>query len=263
MRLPTAEAAALYASLPVLAPKLGLILLRTAGLFTIFPLGMDVIPARVRGVLAVLVALVLLPVAPAPVPGHLALQLVAEGAVGLLAALLCRAPLAAVEAGMQISSVSAGLGIASLLDPATEEEVHALTELVTFAALVMFFRQGGHHQLLWALGQSLQRTPPGAAAVDGDSLRLVLHLGSELFIIAVQVAAPVLLLTLSLNVALALVSRAAPAVNIFSVSLVAILLCGLLAIWHSLPAVAEILRRGVDRAAEYFALGLWGPEIAR
>jgi flagellar biosynthetic protein FliR len=242
-------------ALLLLCQKLGLVLLRTGGLFSFFPLGAELVPARVRATLAVVLALVLLPTVPEPPPGPFVLKLCAEAAVGLLAALLCRLPFLAVEAGLQLASVSAGLGIASLLDPATDEEVHALTEIVSYAALIVFFAVGGHHQLLVALSESFHRVPPGAAALDGGLFLAVLRLSAEVLAVAVQVAAPVMLVALLLNLALALVSRAAPTVNIFSVSLVAVLLLGLVTLSRTLPALQEAITSACQRAiAHYFLL---------
>src|SRR4051812_21936303 len=101
----------------LLSQKFGLILSRTLGLLSLFPLGPEIVPARFRIMAAVALAATLTPLVPEPPQGLFLLQACAEGAVGLIAALVARVPLAAIEAGMQITSVSAGLGIASLLDP--------------------------------------------------------------------------------------------------------------------------------------------------
>ncbi len=238
--------------------KLALILARTAGLFSIFPLGVEVVPARVRTAAAIVVALALFPVAPPVGPGSFVLQLVSEGTVGLLAAVLAWVPLGAIDAGMQIASVSSGLGIASLLNPATEEEVYALTELFSFTSLTIFFAVGGHQQLILALAESLQRVPPGSARFSADSLRAVTYLGSELLVLSIQVAAPLLLVSLAVNLATSLVARAAPAVNIFSVTLVAVLLLGLVMILRGLPGVAVIIRQAAESSASHFLLEFGG-----
>jgi flagellar biosynthesis protein FliR len=243
------------ASLMLLTQKFGLILSRTAGLLSLFPLGAEIVPARIRVVAAVALAATLLPVVPEPPAGLFVLQICAEGAVGVLAALLARVPLAVIEAGMQITSVSAGLGIASLLDPSTDEEVHALTELFTYASLCLFFSLGGHHRLILALHESLLRVPPGGARISLDVLGLVLRLGADVFSLAVQVAAPVLVVSLALNLTLALVARAAPAVNIFSVTLVAVLLGGMFAILRGAPVIFAAMRRAVDATPAYYLLG--------
>lgn len=235
--------------------KLALILARTAGLFSIFPLGVEIVPARVRATAAIVVALALFPVTPPVDPGNFVLQLVSEGAVGLLAALMAWVPLGAIDAGMQIASVSSGLGIASLLNPATEEEVYALTELFSFTSLTVFFAVGGHQQLILALSESLQKVPPGSARLSVSSLNAIVFLGSELFVLSIQVAAPLLLVSLAVNLATSLVARAAPAVNIFSVTLVAILLLGLVMILRGLPGVAVIIRQVSDTAASHYLLG--------
>jgi flagellar biosynthetic protein FliR len=248
--LPIAEG-----TLSVATMKFALILARTAGLFSVFPLGGDIVPGRIRVTVAIVVALFLFPLAPPAAPGAFPLQLVAEGTVGLLAALLAWVPLGAVDAGMQISSVSSGLGIASLLNPATEEEVYALTELFSFTALILFFAMGGHQKLILSLAESLSRVPPGGARLSADSLKAVVYLGSELFVLSIQVAAPLLLVSLAVHLAMALVARAAPAVNILSVSLVAILLLGLVMILRGLPNVASIVRHAADVSAGHYLLG--------
>ncbi len=249
--LPTAAPMLLLA-----AQKLGLILARTAGLFTLSPLGHEIVPAAVRVAAAVVVSLALWPVVPEPAAGDFVMQILAEGAAGLLAALLSRLPLLGIEAGLQVASVSAGLGIASLFDPATEDEVHPTTELLSLAGLLIFFSVGGHHMLLIALHHSLQAVPPGSARLDRATCYAVLRLSSEFFVLMIAVAAPMLLLSLALHVALALVSRAAPAVNILSVSLVAVLLACLWMFIRGLPGLGQQIREAIDVTAGHYLLGL-------
>lgn len=239
----------------LVAQKLGLLLARTGGLCAMAPLAPEILPLTVRTMLALVLCGTLYSATPAAVPGNFLFQLIAEVSVGLCAALLCRIPLAAIEAGLQITSVSAGLGIASLLDPSSDEEVHAVTELFLYGALVLFFVGGGHHLLILALHETFTLVPPGAARLNLDTAALALHLGTVLFATVVQVAAPVMLVALAMNLALALVSRAAPAVNIFSVSLVAVLLTGLLALIRGLPLLSVHLRGIIPRSAELFLLG--------
>lgn len=243
------------------AQKLALLLCRVAGLFSLSPLGPELVPGRVRAAMALIVVLALFPVAPSPAlpadgQGGFVTALLAEAAVGLVAGLCARLPLLCVEAGVQVISVSAGLGIASLLDPGSDEEVHALTELIAYAALVLFFATGGHHQLLLALHRSLEQLPPGAAHLDRQTALTILGLGGDLLALVVEVAAPVMLVTLVLNLALALVSRAAPAVNIFSVSLAAVLLVGMVTLIQALPVLGTAMRAAGGRAASLFLLAL-------
>jgi flagellar biosynthetic protein FliR len=240
------------------AQKLALLLCRVAGLFSLSPLGPELVPGRVRAAVALIVALALFPVTPAPAlsgqGGGFVIALLTEAAMGLVAGLCARLPLLCVEAGVQVISVSAGLGIASLLDPGSDEEVHALTELIAYAALVLFFATGGHHQLLLALHRSLEQVPLGAAHLDRQTALSILGLGSELLALVVQVAAPVMLVTLVLNLALALISRAAPAVNIFSVSLAAVLLVGMVTLIKALPVLGAAMRAAGGWAASLFLL---------
>jgi flagellar biosynthesis protein FliR len=252
---PAVPAPVADATMLLLTQKFGLIFSRTLGLLSLFPFGAEIIPGRIRVVAAVALAATLTPLAPEPPAGLFILQLCAEGAVGVIAALLARVPLAAIEAGMQITSVSAGLGIASLLDPSTDEEVHALTELFTYGSLCLFFSLGGHHRLVFALHESLLRVPPGAARFSTDTFGLVLRLGADIFSLAVQVAAPVLVVSLALNLTLALVARAAPAVNIFSVTLVAVLLGGMIALLRGVPVVFAAIKRAVEATPAYYLLG--------
>lgn len=241
-------------ALPLAAQRLALLLARTLGAFSFFPLGLELAPVLVRASLAGCCALLLFPSAPPVAPGAFPLQLIAEALIGLCAGLCARLPLAAVEAGVQISSVSAGLGIASLLDPATEDEVHALTQLCNYAGLTLFFATSGHHLLLLALAESLRRVPPGAAALAPATLLAAAQLGGALLSAAVQLAAPLIMTALALNLALGLLSRAAPTANIFAVNLVAVLLLGLLVILRGLPALGPVLHQAASATASHFLL---------
>ena len=204
----------------------------------------------------------MLSTAPPVAEGSFVLQLCAEAAVGLCAGLCARLPLAAVESGLQLQSLSAGLGIASLLDPATEDEVHALTQLANYAALVVFFATSGHHRLLLGIWESFRRVPPGAAALTPPTLLAALSLSGTLLLTAVQLAAPLLVTSLALNLALGLVARAAPAANLFAVNLVAVLLVGFLVILTGLPALGPALRAAATATTTHFLIFFPGAQGA-
>ncbi len=206
--------------------------------FTAPLLGDATTPRRVRLVFTVGVAAVVATSAPAQSPA-IALALVPlEVAAGALAGLSARFILDRVAAGGQLVGLHLGLGFAADYDLRAGESASAARRLITALAGLAFLAAGG-----FEAGVRCVATP--LAATELGHLHGALVLGTSVMTHALAFAAPALLAATVINVGVAVVNRAAPALNVFSVSLPGVLIGGGLVLLLSAPTFSA----GIDGTA--------------
>lgn len=203
-----------------------LALARVGGLAFTAPLIGDASTSRrVRLVVVVAIAALLTPLrlgAPplADLPPVLALELGAGLATGLCA----RFVMARVETAGHLMGLSLGLGFAAQYDPSNGSTGSSTSVLASTIGGLAFLAAGGLEALVVAAAGPSD-VPPAALAARGQEL---LALGAGTLRAGLVLAGPLVAAALVTNVGLALMNRAAPAINIFSINMVGVLLVGLL-----------------------------------
>lgn len=168
-----------------------------------------------------------------------------EFAIGLITGMTARFIMARVANAGQLIGLSLGLGFASEYDARAGESAGTVRILATSLASLAFLRSGG----LEAIVTGVAGAPASMidVALLGPSL---LEHGTAAFGHGLALAAPIVIAALVGNLGLALMNRAAPAVNVFSVSLAAVLIIGGIAMFASAPAfVAGVISTARDAAA--------------
>ncbi len=219
-----------------------LILARVSPLMITAPIwGSALVPGQVRAFLALLVAALLLPVVRGPLPAGLvdsapalALAVGAELLTGYLVAYAGLALFAAAQFAGQLVDIQVGFGVANVIDPLTRPQVTLIGQLQYLAALWIFALLDGHHLLLRGLAGTFAAAPLGSPFAVSALPMLVARSGRVLFALAAQIAAPALTALFLTNLALGLVSRMLPQMNVFMVGLPANVIVGLMAFAASL-----------------------------
>jgi flagellar biosynthetic protein FliR len=221
------------------------VLLRTAAWIHAAPIvGDKGLPPRLRLALAALVALPLSIHHPATDFAHLLTAAPAELLFGLSAGFALRLAFAGVEAGGQLIGIQLELNFAATFDPTSGDESLPTRRLAWCVAGLAFLSMGGLEHALAALAVP---APPLL-----ERLPELFERGGLVFVLALRAAGPMLVAAFVANLAVGLASRAAPALNIFSVMLAALLVVGaLVLLGTSSRFAAEIIgdmRLGMDAA---------------
>jgi len=218
---------------------------RIGSCFMIAPVfGAATVPARVRVVLAGAVTLLVAPLLPAP-PALSAFS--AAGALITVQQVLIGVALGfgmhilfdAVNLGGQMLGNSMGLSMAMNVDPlhGADASSPAVGQLYTVLVTLTFLALNGHLALIEVLVQSFNTLPVGTAGMGAEGLHTVAGWGSQLFAGGLAVALPGVTALLVVNLAFGVMSRAAPAFNLFAVGLPVSLVFGLVILTVGLPAV--------------------------
>jgi flagellar biosynthesis protein FliR len=198
-------------------------------------------PMRARLAFAVAVAVAVSSAAPAQELGLTLALVPLELGVGALAGASARLVLDRVAAGGQLIGLHLGLGFASEYDVRAGESATTARRLLSALAGLAFLAAGGLEA-----GVRCIATP--ITATDLADLTNVVGLSTSVMTHAIAFAAPALVAATVINLGLALINRAAPAFNVFSISLTAVLIGGGLVLLATAPAMAAAID-GTARSA--------------
>jgi flagellar biosynthetic protein FliR len=146
--------------------------------------------------------------------------------IGLAMGLVVRFALAAVQVAADVFAPMLGFGVASLFDPHAEVTETPLAQLLRQLAILFALILGLHRVALGALLESFRLVPIGAVLRPGAATEGLLEASSAAILAGARLAMPIVAVLLVTQVALAFVSRAAPAMQIFSIGFAVTLICG-------------------------------------
>lgn len=200
------------------------------------------VPVRVRITIGLALTVVLLPTLPAaPALDVLSplglLTAVQQIGIGVLGGFLLQLFLAALSFAGEMVSLGMGLGFASLVDPQNGVSVPLLAQLYVMLVILLMLAVDGHLLLLELLARSFSTLPVGPVGLRFEDFRAVAGFVSDMFALGLLVALPAVTVLLVVNLAFAVISRAAPQLNLFAIGFPVSLLVGLLIVLLTLPAL--------------------------
>jgi flagellar biosynthetic protein FliR len=158
----------------------------------------------------------------------------------------------AVEMAGELGSLTMGLGFATFFDPNSQGRSSAISQFLTLVATTAFLAANVHLLLLEALAESFISMPISAHPMGGASFKLLADWGSKIFSAGLQLALPVIAALLITNVALGILTRAAPQLNLFGIGFPITLGVGFVVLALSLPYLSgplqSLLSQGVEMA---------------
>jgi flagellar biosynthesis protein FliR len=216
-------------------------------------LGQTRIPARIRIGLAVGIVIVLVPTLPAPpsvAPGSAAglLILATQVIIGLAIGFALRLVFTAVEMAGDLIGLQMGLGFAMFYDPGNVQHTPILGQFMGLLATLTFLAINGHLMVISALADSFIALPISSAPPSANLFEVLSRHGAIIFIAGLQLALPLIITMLVVNLALGVLTRAAPQLNIFAVGFPLTLAVGFGALILTLPYFGPLFERTLDQA---------------
>jgi len=246
-----------------------LALARVAGLFLIAPvLASRAMPLRVRAALVFFLTVAMLPLlartaAPAAaMTGPLALlgSMLLETSLGFAIGLVAQLVFGAVQMAGQLVGIQMGIGLANLIDPHTQEHITSLAQWQNLIALLVYLAVDGHHVLIRAVAESFAVVPLGRGFPAPAGFEVLFALAGGVFVVALRIAAPVMVLLLLVNGAMGVLARMIPQLNVFIVGFPLNVAAGLFMLAAAQPFTVRFLAgtfagMGASLAALMRALG--------
>lgn len=216
------------------------------------------------GRFALLVALTLVTVTVTPrtyVPetldGRAVEAALSEVGLGLLLGFTFQVVFSAAEVLGSVLSVSTSLATPSVLNPTLGNIETPMARLATLGALALALAAGVHRVVIGALLATFRAMPVGVALRPAAATGALIDLSAQALSVGLQLAMPTLAITLLVQLSLAMIARAAPALQIFAVGLSILVATGLLVMLASMrdvgaglvvalqavgPAIEQVLR---------------------
>lgn len=145
---------------------------------------------------------------------------------------------AAALAGEVIGNAM-GLGFAGMIDPASGQSTPALGQFLTLLSTFLFLAMGGHLILCAIIVDSYRTLPPGGPMLGFGAIELLVQFGGSLFALGLSIALPVGFALVLVQLVMGMLSRSAPALNLFSVGMPAALMAGIVLLAIALPWMSE------------------------
>ena len=194
------------------------------------------------------------------VPGYVYLLLV-EFLVGIFIGYVAFAVFNLVFFAGQLIDFQIGLAMVNVLDPMTQIQVPIVGNLYYFTLVALLLVTGGLHELFFAFFSSYQLLPIGVSFVIGNAelASYMVHLLLESTILAVRIAMPLIGAMMVINVALGIMVKTTPQMNIFVVGLPMKLIIGLFLLFAVMnPSMGHVLNLVLDMALEGMREVIWG-----
>lgn len=244
-----------FAFTPQQAATFILILMRTVGLFFVSPVfSSRTIPRLMKASWCILVSFLLFAVVPAetvPVSGApFGLAVIRELMVGFVLGFCVYLIFTGIQLAGQVVDIQMGLGMVNVIDPISSTQVSVMGQYFYLVATLVFLLVDGHHMLIRALFDSFTIIPLGKAAATGALAGLVNAKITAIFWVAFRVGAPVIGALFLTNLALGVLSRTVPQMNVFIVGMPLNVAVGFLMVAVSMGFYVYVLQglfRGLPR----------------
>lgn len=229
-------------------------LFRVASFLMVIPvIGTQLVPARVRIGLSVLIAVVVAPLLPA-VPEVDAISVesfvitIQQIFIGTLLGFMFVMLMQLFVVAGQMIAMQMGLGFASMVDPANGVNVPVLSQFFLIGVTLTFLAINGHLVMIEAIVESFRAWPIssqiiGAQSIGLDTLWHMLMRISWLFASALLIALPVVTSVLIVNISFGVMTRAAPQLNVFSLGFPIGMLFGIFILSVSIKSIGDYLIR--------------------
>lgn len=233
-----------------------MVFIRAGGLVALLPVfsGQSV-PVQIRLAIALVLAYLgaaqvqLGSAIPPDVIGLIAVA-VRELFIGLLMGFTIRLIFYAVEFAGQVMSTEIGLSVSSQIDPISHNDSSSVGTALFYLGSLLFLLSGCHHAVFLAFLRSFEIAPVGALALHRSVAEVFVAATGNIFLLALQMAAPLLAVNFVVTFAFVILGKAAPSINVFSESFSVRVLTGIILLGLTLGLTAQAVLNALQGSPE-------------
>lgn len=229
---------------------------RIGAMLSIIPIyGIRAVPVRAKLILTVFITIVVAPSLTLPPPvdpftWQGILFILQQVLIGLAMGLIFMVVFQAFIMAGHMIAMGMGLAFASMVDPGSGSQAPIVSQYFSIIVTLLFLALNGHLLVIQVLVDTFEYLPIGINFLNRDSLRLIVEFGSYMFSAGVLISLPAITALLLINVSFGVVTRAAPALNIFAVGFPVTLLTGLVMLSLTTPLILPHLQELIHQAVE-------------
>lgn len=203
------------------------------------------LPMRIRLTAGLAVTLALAPVLPPPtIPAGswLGLTVIAEQLlIGALMGFALRITFVALDVAGELIGLQMGLSFATFFDPGSSGETPVIASFLGLLTAMVFLAMNGHLLTLTLLAESFTLLPVSPTPFHATALWSLLTAAAMMFSLGVMLALPLITALLISNIALGVLARVAPTLNLFAVGFPVTLALGFIVLMLSLPYIGDAM----------------------
>ena len=169
------------------------------------------------------------------------LSVAGEVMIGLSMGFVLQLSFAAPVIAAEVIGGGMGMNMAMAVDPTSGAQSPALGQYFMVVMTLIFLALGAHLQWFHLLVDSYKTFPPGQTWLGAERFGMIAGFATQMFVTAVTIALPVTLVLLVVQIVTGVLSRSAPALNLFSLGLPAGVLGGLAALLISTPVLTDLV----------------------
>ena len=140
-----------------------------------------------------------------------------------------------------------GLGMANVFDPQSQEQVSLVGRFESITATLIFLAMDGHLIIIQALIRSYSILPPGGASVSQPLVEKLIDLSASVFVIGLQIGAPLIVALFLANAIVGLLARSVPQIQVFVVGFPLTLLLGFLFLFFGMPFYSQAVHQMFEK----------------
>jgi flagellar biosynthetic protein FliR len=196
---------------------------RILGFFSTAPLlSQNSFPVTTRIGLAIVMTILLMPGIPLmmtvdPLSMDGLLILINQFLIGISIGFVMRVIFSAIEMAGELIAVSMGLGFATFYNPQTQAQTIVISQFLSLLALAVFLSTNLHLVMLESFFDSFKTIPIDQISLAPIAFRDLAYWGSNIFSIGLQLSLPIVTTLLIANIALGVLTKAAPQLNLFGI----------------------------------------------
>ena len=171
---------------------------------------------------------------------------VGEFLVGLIIGFVANIFFSVDQMAGQILDMQIGFGMVNVLDPQSGQQMPVIGNFLNILAVLVFLTTNAHHFLLISLNDSFSVISLGAPNFQAGILAFALEVFKKTFVIAFKFCLPIATVILLTDIALGMLSKTMPQMNIFIVGMPAKIILGIFMLSAILPTYIYVLKVGFD-----------------
>lgn len=233
-----------------------LVLMRmTAFVVTSAIFGVPALSVQVKVLLSVVLTILLYPTIKVNPEG---LQLISDGIitlaareilVGITIGFLTRLFFFAVTMTGDLISITVGLNASQQYNPMLGQNGNTIDQFYTTLGTLVFLAVNGHHILLGGLAQSFELVPVHSMSLNIGVYAEIATFAQSILMMAVKMCAPVMVAILVTNLAMGILGRAIPQINVLVTSMSVTIMIGMAVVFLCLPLLILEMNGIIDATA--------------
>ncbi len=201
-----------------------LVLLRVSALLMVAPIfGHRMYLGRAKIGMAIMVSFVAFPMVAdsgLQVPEGLLpyfVMMLAEAVMGMVLGFSVLLLFIGIQFAGQLAGLQMGFGIVNVIDPNSSEQISIIGQFLNIMAVLIVLTIDGHHLILQGLLHSFDVVPLGGVELKEEIIQKIIVMTNDVFVIAIKISTPILISLFLISVAMGVLARTVPQMNVFMV----------------------------------------------